>query len=112
MKSILALLINLYPFLLLAQERCQQFNNNITNQIIYFSHPLESYQVIGKTRLYFYSAPDLHCKHSQLFLIPKDAVIPYFEYNGYYHVSYLKNLDISGWVNKKRLRATDNSISH
>ena len=32
--------------------------------------------------------------------------MPYFEYNNYYYVGYIKSLDISGWVYKNRLQPT------
>lgn len=86
---------------------CEKINEQIQSKVIHFPNPLETYTVIGKRRLYFYSAPDKNCKISNnLFVIPNDIVIPYLEYNHYYYVSYSENMDITGWVLKDRLQST------
>lgn len=86
---------------------CEKINDHIQKEVIHFSNPIETYTVIGKSRLYFYSAPDKNCKISNnLFVIPSDIGIPYFEYNNYFYVSYSENTDITGWVYKDRLQPT------
>ena len=55
-------------------------------------------------RTYFYSAPSSECKIKQLFLIPKDSVVAYQEFNNenktWLYVMYIdKNgKDTEGWV--------------
>jgi len=107
MKYLFFIVITFFSIIVQASDFCQNLNNEIEDEKIYFAIPLETYQVIGKGRLYFYSAPDKECKISNnLFITPNDIVMPYFEYNNYYYVGYIKSLDISGWVYKNRLQPT------
>lgn len=111
MKYLFFVVITLFSITVQANDFCQNVNNKIGNEKVYFPSPLETYRIIGKGRLYFYSAPDKKCKISNnLFIIPNDIVIPYFEYNNYYYVGYMNNIDISGWVYKNRLQPTGEYI--
>lgn len=50
---------------------------------------LAIYEVVGDGRLQFYSAPDQGCKIPGVFVVPKDRLTAYVEYNGYTAVLYL-----------------------
>ena len=74
-----------------------------------FSPPL-SEVVIGAGRLQFYSAPNLNCMMTGVFVIPKDELIAYAQSNdGWSSVMYSnpRNGDsVSGWVRSSRLKET------
>src|SRR6202012_461680 len=66
--------------------------------------------VIGSGRLQFYSAPNLNCIMSGVFVIPGDELIAYAESSdGWSSVMYSnpKSGDpVSGWVKSSRLKTT------
>lgn len=74
-----------------------------------FSPPL-SEVVIGAGRLQFYSAPNLNCMMTGVFVVPKDELIAYAQSNdGWSSVMYSnpRNGDsVSGWVRSSRLKET------
>ncbi|PQV51890.1 hypothetical protein [Paraburkholderia sp. BL21I4N1] len=63
--------------------------------------------VVGKGRLQFYSAPDLSCKMSGVFIVEADSVDAYADYGKFTSVTYLnpksKNV-VNGWVETDRLK--------
>lgn len=70
--------------------------------------PRLGYKVVGKGRLYFYSAPDAACR-TATFVIPKDHLIAYTEFGGWLSVMYThpKTGEPSdGWVKADRLKVT------
>ncbi len=66
--------------------------------------------VTGTGRLQFYSAPNLHCPVSGVFVIPNDELVAYAQTNdGWSSVMYVNprtGNDVSGWVRSARLKAT------
>ncbi len=66
--------------------------------------------VTGTGRLQFYSAPNLHCPLSGVFVIPNDELVAYAQTNdGWSSVVYVNprsGNDVSGWVRSARLKAT------
>lgn len=74
-----------------------------------FSPPL-SEVVIGAGRLQFYSAPNLNCMMTGVFVIPKDELIAYAQSNdGWSSVMYSNprnGSSVSGWVKSSRLKET------
>ncbi|KJC39146.1 hypothetical protein UP09_25045 [Bradyrhizobium sp. LTSP885] len=74
-----------------------------------FSPPL-AHVVTGTGRLQFYSAPNLHCPISGVFVIPKDQLVAYaLTDDGWSSVMYLNpktGNDVSGWVRSARLKVT------
>lgn len=66
--------------------------------------------VTGTGRLQFYSAPNLHCPLSGVFVIPNDELVAYAQTNdGWSSVMYVNprtGNDVSGWVRSVRLKAT------
>jgi hypothetical protein len=73
------------------------------------SPPL-AHVVTGSGRLQFYSAPNLHCPISGVFVIPKDELVAYAQTDdGWSSVMYLNpstGNDVSGWVRSARLKET------
>lgn len=70
--------------------------------------------VIGKGRLQFYSAPDYSCKMPGVFIIERESVDAYAEYEGFTSVVYLgrkQNGPVGGWVRSDRLRPNDLGIA-
>ncbi|MFB9262816.1 hypothetical protein ACFFWD_06455 [Bradyrhizobium erythrophlei] len=74
-----------------------------------FSPPLAS-AVTGTGRLQFYSAPNLHCPISGVFVIPDDELVTYARtHDGWSSVMYTNprtGSNVSGWVRSARLRET------
>ncbi|WP_426439284.1 hypothetical protein [Bradyrhizobium genosp. P] len=74
-----------------------------------FSPPLANV-VTGGGRLQFYSAPNLHCPISGVFVIPKDELVAYAQTNdGWSSVMYANprtGNDVSAWVRSARLKET------
>lgn len=67
-----------------------------------------AYQVSGKTRLQFFSAPDLRCEQPGVFVIAGDAVTADKRFGAYTFVHYVSRGNGSsaqGWVLSKRLVA-------
>lgn len=97
---------------IISEISCEKIYNQIKDKIVNFPRPLETFTVIGKGRLYFYSAPNDKCKISNnLFIIPKDTVVVYSEYNSFYYVMYIgKNNTVEGWIDSKRLKSTGRNI--
>jgi len=72
------------------------------------------YEVVGKGRLPFYSAPDSRCAMPGVFIIPKDEVIAYVDYGDYTSGMFINlktGTDTEGWVLTSRLKATGKGIS-
>jgi hypothetical protein len=74
-----------------------------------FSPPLGEV-VIGKGRLQFYSAPNLACAMSGVFVIPNDKLTAYAAADGgWEQVMYMNDKTgdvVSGWVKSSRLKVT------
>jgi hypothetical protein len=72
-----------------------------------FSPPIAAV-VTGAGRLQFYSAPNLRCVMSGVFVIPKDALVAYARTSdGWSSVMYINprtGNDVSGWVRSDRLK--------
>lgn len=66
--------------------------------------PLEA-AVIGKGRLYFYSAPSERCR-MKVFVVPSDVLTVYKSFDGWANVMYIaKNGDdFMGWVLENRIK--------
>jgi len=66
-------------------------------------------EVVGTGRLQFYSAPSTACSLPGRFILPKESVDAYTEYDRFTYVVY-NNLktgsQVSGWVKSFRLRFT------
>ncbi len=80
-----------------------------TNDVPIFSPPLGNV-VTGSGRLQFYSAPNLACAMSGVFVIPKDFLVAYARTDsGWTSVMYINprtGADVSGWVRSERLKIT------
>lgn len=80
-----------------------------TSRVPILSPPLANV-VTGKGRLQFYSAPNLHCPISGVFVIPNDELVAYAQTSdGWSSVTYFHpgtSNDVSGWVRSARLKAT------
>ncbi|ERF81593.1 hypothetical protein JQ559_26390 [Bradyrhizobium viridifuturi] len=80
-----------------------------TSRVPMLSPPLANV-VTGKGRLQFYSAPNLHCPISGVFVIPNDVLVAYAQTSdGWSSVMYLNpgtGNDVSGWVRSARLKVT------
>ena len=89
------------------QGECDRILKQAEKEQAFFS-PVEGYKVIGKGRLYFYSAPDKNCRTKDVFVIPNDDLIAYTEYKGWYSVMYVNPKtgdDYAGWVEPERLKS-------
>jgi len=90
------------------QSICNRLSKQAENEQVHFS-PIEGYKVIGDGKLYFHSAPDAKCRTKDVFVIPKDHLIGYSEYNGWYSVMYVNpktGEEFEGWVESKKLEST------
>ena len=70
-------------------------------------NPPSTYQVAGKGRLYFYTAPDKSCRSKDIFVIPNDKLVVHAEFKGWYSVMYINprtGKDYDGWVRSERLK--------
>ena len=80
-----------------------------TKDVPMFSPPLGNV-VTGNGRLQFYSAPNLRCAMSGVFVIPKDELIAYAQTrDGRSSVMYTNprtGNHVSGWVRSDRLKET------
>lgn len=80
-----------------------------TSRVPIFSPPLANV-VTGTGRLQFYSAPNLHCPVSGVFVIPNDELVAYAQTSdGWSSVMYINprtGNDVSGWVRSARLKTT------
>ncbi|MHC2467151.1 hypothetical protein [Bradyrhizobium embrapense] len=80
-----------------------------TSRVPMLSPPLANV-VTGKGRLQFYSAPNLRCPISGVFVIPNDELVAYAQTDdGWSSVMYLNpgtGNDVSGWVRSARLKVT------
>jgi len=80
-----------------------------TDSVPIFSPPLGEV-VVGTGRLQFYSAPNLNCAMTGVFVIPKDALIAYAQSdNGWSSVMYSNPRTgdtVMGWVRSSRLKET------
>ena len=80
-----------------------------TKDVPIFSPPL-AHVVTGSGRLQFYSAPNLRCVMSGVFVIPNDELVAYAQTDdGWSSVMYINprtGADVSGWVRSERLKAT------
>ncbi|MCA6125696.1 hypothetical protein J6500_27920 [Bradyrhizobium sp. WSM 1704] len=72
--------------------------------------PPQAGVVTGTRRVKLYSAPNLHCPVSGVFLVPKDELVAYAQTrDGWSSVMYLNaktGKDVSGWVRSARLKLT------
>ena len=90
------------------QGTCDRLSKQAENEQIHFS-PVEGYKVVGEGRLYFHSAPDAKCRTKDVFVVPKDRLVGYSEYKGWYSVMYVNpktGEDFEGWVDSRRLEST------
>jgi hypothetical protein len=71
-------------------------------------------KVIGKGRLYFYTAPDTKCRMKNTFVIPHDRVEAYSDYGDFTQIVYwdAKGNDVEGWVPSNRLAETGTGIGN
>ncbi|MEG3128746.1 hypothetical protein SC171_13540 [Pantoea cypripedii] len=101
------------PFLVSANDSCQNLDKNAISQGARFNNTQNIYRVGGEGRLQFYSAPDKKCLIDHVFVIPGDSLIAYIEYEDFYRVMYLSrnNEQVSGWVEKNRLSETHKGIA-
>lgn len=80
-----------------------------TRDVPIFSPPIAAV-VTGAGRLQFYSAPNLRCVMSGVFVIPKDELVAYARTSdGWSSVMYINprtGIDVSGWVRSDRLKQT------
>lgn len=80
-----------------------------TKNVPVLSPPLSEI-VVGAGRLQFYSAPNLNCMMTGVFVIPKDELIAYAQSNdGWSSVMYSNPRNgnsVSGWVRSSRLKET------
>lgn len=80
-------------------------DENYNSQI--YLYPIGSlYTVIGRGRLFFYSAPDERCIQKEIFIIPGDQMNAYTEYSDFISVMYIDahGKDTEGWVKRDRLQ--------
>jgi hypothetical protein len=80
-----------------------------TKNVPMFSPPLGEI-VVGAGRLQFYSAPNLNCIMTGVFVIPKDELIAYAQSSGGWSSVMYSNPkngnSVSGWVKSSRLKET------
>lgn len=114
-------MLRLLPFLLLAsfpasaenKVDCEKLDITATDAGTLIPGYMAVYEVVGTGRAPFYSAPDQRCAMPGVFLIPKDRVTAYRDYDGYLSVMYLKRTggDVIGWIKADRLHATGEGIA-
>ncbi len=80
-----------------------------TRSVPMFSPPIAAV-VTGAGRLQFFSAPNLRCVMSGVFVIPSDELVAYGQTSdGWSSVMYINprtGNDVSGWVRSDRLKQT------
>ena len=89
-----------------AEEFCDSLNSMTYKNEVYLASPRSSFTVIGRGRLFFYSAPDERCIQKNIFIIPGDQVNAYTEYSDFVSVMYIDShgKDTEGWVKRDRLQ--------
>ena len=90
------------------QSICDRLLTQPENEQMHFS-PIEGYKVVGEGKLSFHSAPDAKCRTNDVFVIPKDHLVGYSEYKGWYSVMYVNpktDEDFEGWLDSRRLEST------
>ncbi|WP_204117513.1 hypothetical protein [Paraburkholderia sp. C35] len=93
----------------IARADCGNTSDLAEKKGIYVPGDGSERQVIGKGRLQFYSAPDEKCKMEGVFVLPKERLNAYYEFEKYTSVIYINsktNARASGWVKSDRLRPT------
>lgn len=112
MKKIIIILFLLVPVAASAadcdalEEKAVQFGTHIP------SH-MSGRVVIDKGRLQFYSAPNLSCKQSGIYILPGESIDAYLEYKGFTSVLYINpktGTEAEGWVLSARLKETGYGI--
>ena len=90
-------------------SNCSKQPQTGTKRVPLLSPPLANV-VTGTRRVQFYSAPNLHCPVSGVFVVPKDELVAYAQTrDGWSSVMYLNpktGKDVSGWVRSARLKVT------
>ncbi len=70
-------------------------------------YPSLTAEVIGLGKLYFHAAPDSNCVDQNVFVIPKDPLLVYVDYNGWMKVEFENTKSgqtFEGWVKSDRVK--------
>ncbi|WP_263064382.1 hypothetical protein [Dickeya dadantii] len=107
MKGWVLLLAGLMSGSAFAEVNCEKLDNKAFEEGKVIDGAQSAYQVGGKGRLYFYSAPDDTCLNKQLFIVVGDKVTVYRQWNGFYAITYYNPAGelFDGWVKGDRLSA-------
>lgn len=87
--------------------RCEQLDATASKNGSQIFGGASGRTVVGKGRLQFYSAPDLSCKMSGVFIVEADSVDAYTDYGKFTSVTYRNSKyqkTVSGWVESDRLK--------
>ena len=100
------LILFAFPNLSNAAVNCDDQNDYSYRRQVYIYPFGVVYSVIGRGRLFFYSAPDERCIQKNIFIIPGDQVNAYTEYSDFMSVMYIDShgKDTEGWVKRDRLQ--------
>lgn len=110
MRNLILIMLLFFP--LLSWGDCDEINTT-AEQFQSITPTSESnYVVIGNGKIYFYTAPDEHCKIKNLFIIKDDIVSVYADYKDYSSVMYFKkNGDpVSGWIHSDSIKPTGTGV--
>ncbi|MCM2547241.1 hypothetical protein [Burkholderia glumae] len=92
-----------------AASQCEELNHRASQTAIRIPHSESEMTVIGNGRLQFYSAPDLSCKMSGVFILTGESVVADKSDHGFTSVAYQpsqKTDPVRGWVRSDRLNRT------
>lgn len=105
-RVIYFVLFYFFTFLSFADDvECTKLDARVGGSEDNYRPPLEA-TVIGKDRLYFYSAPNERCKMKDVFVIAGDMLTVYKPFDGWVNVMYISKdgNDFMGWVDEKRIK--------
>ena len=105
LRAIFFVLLCFFTSASLADEaECTKLAARVDGPEYNYRPPLEA-AVIGKGRLYFYSAPSERCKMKGVFVVPGDVLTVYKSFDGWANVMYIAKSgeDFMGWVLEKRI---------
>ncbi|MFM0526423.1 hypothetical protein PQR11_15730 [Paraburkholderia strydomiana] len=93
---------------------CEQLNATASKNGSQIPGGASGRTVVGKGRLQFYSAPDLSCKMSGVFIVEADSVDAYTDYGKFTSVTYRNSKSqkiVNGWVESDRLKPNGSGIA-
>jgi succinylglutamate desuccinylase len=102
------------PMIVNAYSYCDEIDENSRKNQINIDAVHSGYKVFGRGRLYFHSAPDKQCITKNVYVVNGDQVDAYVEHGNYMLIMYFNNdgKEYDGWVEKRRLKATNQNVGH